>query len=146
MLGQNEIQEEKRLAQMFLFSSKAKDWKSRVANAAEQVLVCEPTEAARRTTEVQKTMAKQFQFRWREAEAQLRDMHESNSAQQTLRMSQDMEHQALSMAHQREQEIQRTQGSISSSSGSPESPMEQISQTAYKAETHALHRYPSANS
>ena len=74
---------------------------------------------------------------WREAEAKLRDMCESNSAQaqqlaaslqrselehwqlhtanerrlqfeaKTLQMSQDMEHQALSIAHQREQEVQQ---------------------------------------
>ena len=109
-----------RLNGMRLLSSEANQWKSRVVNEAEQMLVRESAETAHRTTEVQKTMDKQFQTRWKEAKAQLRDMRESNSAlarqrskaslqqngncvlqmrdawqleAQTLRMSQDTEQQ-----------------------------------------------------
>ena len=66
---------------MRLLSSEAKHWKSRVVSEAEQALVKESAEAAQRATEVQETMDKQFQARWRQAEAQLRDMCEFNSAQ-----------------------------------------------------------------
>ena len=83
------------------------------------------------------TMDKEFQTRWRQADAQLKNMYESNSAQvqqravrqqrselehqqlhianeqrlhleaQTPRMSQNMEHQTLSIPHQKEQQTQR---------------------------------------
>ena len=73
--------EKELLAHTRLLSSAAKDRKSRVANGAEQALVRESAEATRQTTEVLKTMDKQFQTPRREAEAQLTDTHESNSAQ-----------------------------------------------------------------
>ena len=56
---------------------------------------------------------------------------------QTLRMSQDMEHQALSVAHQREQKIQRLKDQ---SEAQLDQWKQQISQMAtYKAQIHALH-------
>ena len=66
---------------MRLLSSEAKDWKSRVATEAEQVLCRESAQAAQHATEVQEAMDKQFQARWRQAEAELRDLCKSNSAQ-----------------------------------------------------------------
>ena len=47
------VQEEELLAHMYLLSSEAKDWKSRVVSEAEQVQCRESAEAARRATEVQ---------------------------------------------------------------------------------------------
>ena len=102
-----------------------------MVNEAEQTLVEKPAETAQRATEVQEAMDKQFQTRWRQAEAQLQYMCESNNAQaqqlaknlhkselehrqvctanerrlQALRMSQDMEQQTLSSAPQREREV-----------------------------------------
>ena len=55
--------------------------KSRVVSEAEQVLCKESAEATHRTPEVPKAMNKQFQARWRQAEAEFRDMCDSNSAQ-----------------------------------------------------------------
>ena len=133
------VQEKELLAHMRLLSREAKDWTSRVVSEAEQVLVKESAEAAHKANEIQETMDKQFQTCWSQAEAQLRDMYESNSAQvqqrvqslhkselerqqlhianerrlqleaQTLRMSQDTEQQTLSIAHEREVEAQQLQ-------------------------------------
>ena len=124
---------------MHLLSSEAKDWKSRVVSEAEQALVKESAEAAHRTNEAQEAMDREFQPRWRQAEAQLRETPESSSGQtqqladilprselehqrlrtanerrlqleaEALRRSQDMEQQALSIAHQREVEAQQLQ-------------------------------------
>ena len=102
-------QEEELLAHMHLLSSEAKDWKSRVVNEAEQVLRKESAEAARRTTEVQEAMVKQFQARWRQAEAELRDTCESNSAQETLAASLregELEHQQLHTANERRLQLE----------------------------------------
>ena len=152
---------------MRLLSSEAKDWKSRVVSEAEQVLVKESAEAAHRTTEVQEAMDKQFQVRWRQAEADLWDMCDSNSAQvqilaaslrkselqwnttsyilpleaQALRRSQDLEQEALSIAHQCEVEVQQLQDKTDAQPQSlKEQWKQQMSQTAtHKAEIHALH-------
>ena len=129
-------EEEVALAHMRLLSSEAKDWKSRVVSEAEQVLCRESAEAAHHATEVQEAMDKQFQARWRQAEAELRDLCKSNSAQvqsiaaklhenelehqqlhtaqerqlqleaQALRRSQDLEQQACSIAQEREIALQ----------------------------------------
>ena len=61
-------------------AAKAKDWKSRVVSEAEQALAQESAEAAQGANEVQEAMDKQFQARRRQAEAQLQDTCESNSA------------------------------------------------------------------
>ena len=91
---------------MRLLSSETKDLNSRLVDEAEQVLVREFAEAARRTTEVQKTMDNQFQTQWKKkTEAHLRDMRESNSAQvQQLAASLQQskwERQQLHIAHER---------------------------------------------
>ena len=95
---------------MRLGSSEAKQWKSRVVSEAEQVLCRESAEAAQRTTEVQKTMDKRFQTRWRQAEAELRDLRESNSAEaQTLavRLREiELEHQQPHTANERHMQLE----------------------------------------
>ena len=140
-----------------------------MVSETEQVLVKESAEPAQRTNEMQKTMDKQqSQARWRQTEAQFRDMYESNSAQvqqfadslfkselkhkqlhianeirlqleaQTLRMSHAMEQQILSIA--REFETQQLQDKSASQPQLLKGQWkQQMSQTAtYKAEIHAL--------
>ena len=166
------VHDEELLAHMRLFSSDAKDWNSRVISEAEQALVRESAEAARKTTEAQEATDKKLQARWREAEDQLRDMHESNNAQvqqlaeslqqnelehqhlhtaserdackleaKALRMSQDTQHQALSMVHQVEEEVQRLRDHTGAQPDHLKAQWKkQVCQAAtYKAETHALH-------
>ena len=58
------------LAHLRLLSSEAKDWKSRVVTETEQVLCQESAQAAQHATEIQEAMDKQFQTRWRQAEAE----------------------------------------------------------------------------
>ena len=119
------------LAHTRLLSSEAKDWKSRAVSEVEQVLCQESAEAAQRATDVQEAVEK-VQARWRQVEAELRDLRQSNSAQvqnlaarlreselehhqprtakegqlqleaQALRRSQDLEQQAASIAHEQE--------------------------------------------
>ena len=74
------VQEEELLAHMHLLSSEAKDWKSRAVSEATQALCKESAEAAHRTRELQEAMDKQFQARWRQAEAELWDMCVSPTA------------------------------------------------------------------
>ena len=74
-------QEEELLAHTHLLSSEAEDWKSNVESEAEKILCRESAEGAQRATEVQEAMDKQLQERWRQAEAELRDLRKSNSAQ-----------------------------------------------------------------
>ena len=101
---EEEKKKEKMLAHMRLLSSEAKDWKFRVANEAEQVLCQESAQAAQHATEVQEAMDKQFQTRWRQTEAELRDLCESNSSQaQTLAaklQETQLEHQQLYTAQE----------------------------------------------
>ena len=52
-----------------------------MVSETEQALVRESAETARWTAQVQETMDNQKDSRWQEAEAQLRDMRESISAQ-----------------------------------------------------------------
>ena len=72
-------QDDKFLAHMRLFSSEALDWKSRLVSEAEQTLVRESAEAARKTTEIQDAMNKQYKARWKQAEAQIMVMQKSNN-------------------------------------------------------------------
>ena len=65
---------------MRVLSSEAKDWKSRVATEAEQVLCQESAQAAHHATDLPEAMDKQFQARWRQAEAELRDLCEQRSS------------------------------------------------------------------
>ena len=149
---------------MRLFSSEAKDWKSSVVSEGEPLLVKESAEAAQKATEVQEAIDKQFQARWRQAEAQPRDMCESNSAQlqqlaDRLHNKSELEHQQLHTANERrlqletqalkvsqdmEQQRSRsatTTGPISSTAGPNESILEAtvVSKGRLEAETHALH-------
>ena len=89
---------------MRLLSSEAKDWKSRVVTETEQVLRQESAQA----------MDKQFQVRWKQTEAKLRELCKSNSAHvQTLTSKlheTQLEHQQLYTA----QEAIATWGTTSS--------------------------------
>ena len=117
---------------MRLLSSEAKDWKSRVVSEAEQVLCRESAEAAQHAIEIQEAMDKHCHARWRQAEAEFRDLRQSNNARvqtlaarlreselehqqlhtaqdrqmqletQTLRRSQDLEHQAVNIVNEHE--------------------------------------------
>ena len=133
----NHFIQEEEVAHLRLLSSEAKDWKFRAVSEAEQVLCQESAQAAaQHATEVQEAMDKQFQARWRQAEAELPDLCKSNSAQaqtlaaklqetqlecqqlytaqerqlqleaQALRQSQDQEQQACCKAQERERAIQ----------------------------------------
>ena len=95
---------------MRLLSSETREWKSRVVSETPQVVCRESAEAAHRAAEVQKTMDKQLQIRWRQAEAELRNLCESNTAQvQTfaarLRES-ELEHQQLHTANERQMQLE----------------------------------------
>ena len=111
-------------------------------------------------------MDKQFLTRWGEAEG-LWDMRESNSAQaqqlaeslqqselehqqlhianekrlqleaQTLRMLQDMEHQALSTVRQKEEEVQRLGTSLGRTAGPPQCSTEEAGLTGCNVEGRA---------
>ena len=74
-------EEEEVVAHVRLHSSEAKDSKSRVATEAEEALCRESAQVAQRATEAREAMDQQYQARWRQAEAELRDLCLSNSAQ-----------------------------------------------------------------
>ena len=121
---------------MRLLSSEAKDGKSRVVTEAEEVLCRESAQAAQQATEVQEAMGQHYKAKWRQAEADLKALCQSNSAQvqslasklqetnlehrelytaqerqlqleaQALRQAQDQEQQSAMLAHAREVAIQ----------------------------------------
>ena len=66
---------------MRLLSSEAKDWKSRVVTEAEDVLCRESAQIAQQATEAQEAMDQHCKARWRQAEADLKALCQSNSAQ-----------------------------------------------------------------
>ena len=66
---------------MRLLSSEAKDWKSRVVTEAEEVLCRESAQAAQQATETQEAMYQHCKAKWRQAEADLKALCQSNSAQ-----------------------------------------------------------------
>ena len=120
------VQEEEVLAHMRLLSSEAKDWKSRVVTEAEEVLCRESAQVAQQATEAQEAMDQRYKARWQQAEADLKALCKSNSAQvqslasklhetneehQQLHTAQErqlqLEAQALRAAHERE--LQATQ-------------------------------------
>ena len=74
-------EEEEVLAYVRLLSSEAKDWRSRVAADAEEVLCRESAQAAQHATKAQEAMDKRYQARWGQAEAEPRDLCKSNSVQ-----------------------------------------------------------------
>ena len=75
------VQEEEVLAHMRLLSSEAKDWKSRVVTEAEEVLCRESAQAAHQATETQEAMDQHYKAKWRQAQADLQALCQSNSAQ-----------------------------------------------------------------
>ena len=117
------VQEEEVLAHMRLLSSEAKDWKSRVVTEAEEVLCRESAQIAQQATEAQEAMDQHYKAKWQQAEADLKALCQSNSAQvqsfasklhetneehQQLHTAQErqlqLEAQALRAAHQYEQQ------------------------------------------
>ena len=86
-------------------SSEAKDWKSRVVTEAEEVLCRESAQAARQATEAQEAMD-QYKAKWRQAEADLEALCQSNSAHlQSLAANlqeTSMEHHELYTAQERQ--------------------------------------------
>ena len=66
---------------MRLLSSEAKDWKSRVATEAEEVPCRESGQVAHQATEAQEAMDQHCKAKWRQAEADLKGLCQSNSAQ-----------------------------------------------------------------
>ena len=64
-------EEEEVLAHMRLLSSEAKDWKSRVATEAEEVLCRESAHMAHQATEAQEAMDQHYKAEWQQAEADL---------------------------------------------------------------------------
>ena len=75
------VQEEEVLAHMRLLSSEAKDWKSRVATEAEEVLCRESAQMAQQATEAHEAMDQHYKAKWQQAEADLTALCQSNSAQ-----------------------------------------------------------------
>ena len=100
------VQEEEVLAHMRLLSSEAKDWKSRVVTEAEEVLCRESAQVAQQATEAQEAMDQHYKAKWRQAEADLRALCQSNSAQVQSLASKlhetNEEHQQLHTAHERQ--------------------------------------------
>ena len=88
---------------MRLLSSEAKDWKSRVVTETEEVLCRESAQAAQQATETQEAMD---QAKWRQAEADLTALCQSNSAQvQSLAaklQETTLEHRELHTAQERQ--------------------------------------------
>ena len=95
------IQEEEVLAHMRLLSSEAKDWNSRIVTEAEEVLCRESAQVAQQATEAQEAMDQHYKAKWRQAEADLRALCQSNSAQMQSLASKlhetNEEHQQLQM-------------------------------------------------
>ena len=93
------VQEEEVLAHMRLLSSEAKDWKSRVVTEAEEALRHESAHAAQEATEAQEAMDQHYKAKWRQAEADLKALCQSNSAQAQSLASKlhetNVEHQEL---------------------------------------------------
>ena len=75
------VQKNEVLAHMRLLNSEAKDWKSRVVTETEEVLCRESAQVAQQATETQEAMDQHYKARWNQAEADLRDLCQSNSAQ-----------------------------------------------------------------
>ena len=108
---------------MRLLSSEAKDWKSRVVTEAEEVLCRESAQIAQQATEAQEAMDQHYKAKWQQAEADLKaicksssaqvqslasKLHETNEDHQQLHAAQErqlqLEAQALRAAHQYEQQ------------------------------------------
>ena len=95
---------------MRLLSSEAKDWKSRVVTEAEEALCRESAQVAQQATEAQEAMDQHYKAKWRQAEAALRDLCQSNSAQVQSLASKlqetHLEHQQLHTAQERQLQLE----------------------------------------
>ena len=100
------VQEEEVLAHMRLRSSEAKDWKSRVVTEAEEALRRESAQIAQQATEAQEAMDQQYKAKWQQAEADLKALCQSKSAQVQSFVSKlhetNEEHQQLHTAQERD--------------------------------------------
>ena len=98
--------EEEILAHMRLLSSEARDWKSRVMTETEEVLCRESAQAAHQAPETQEAMDQHYKEKWRQAEADLQALCQSNNAQvQSLAFKlqeTNLEHQQLYTAQERQ--------------------------------------------
>ena len=99
------VQDEEVLAHMRLLSSEAKDWKSKVATKPKKCCR-ESAQAARQTTEAQEAMDQHYKAKWRQAEADLKALCQSNGAHvQSLAaklQETSMEHHELHTAQERQ--------------------------------------------
>ena len=104
------VQEEEVLAHVRPLSSEAKDWKPRVVTEAEEVLCRESAQAAHQATEAQEAMDQHYQAKWRQAEADLKALCQSNSAQAQSPASKlqetNLEHQQLHTVQERQLQIE----------------------------------------
>ena len=75
------VQENEVLTHMRLLSSEAKDWKSRVVTEAKEVLCRESAQIAQQATEAHEAMDQHYKAKWKQAEADLKALCQSNSAQ-----------------------------------------------------------------
>ena len=103
-------EEEEVLAHMRLLSSEAKDWKSRVVTEAEEVLCRESAQIAQQATEAQEAMDQRYKAKWQQAEADLKALCKSNSAQVQSLASKlhetNEEHQQLHTAQERQLQLE----------------------------------------
>ena len=95
---------------MRLLSSEAKDWKSREVTEAEEVLCRESAQAAQQATEAQEAMDQHYKAKWRQAEADLKALCQSNSARaQSLAIKlqeTNLEHHELYTAQERQLQLE----------------------------------------
>ena len=95
---------------MRLLSSEAKDWKSRVVTEAEEVLCRESAQIAQQATEAQEAMDQHYKAKWQLAEADLKALCQSNSAQVQSFASKmhetNEEHQQLHTAQERQLQLE----------------------------------------
>ena len=104
------VQEEEVLAHMRLLSSEAKDWKSRVVIEAEEVLCRESAQIAQQATEAHEAVDQHYKAKWQQAEADLKALCQSNSAQVQSIASKlhetNEEHQQLYTAQERQLQLE----------------------------------------
>ena len=95
---------------MHLLSSEAKDWKSRVVTEAEDVLCRESVQTAQQATEAEEAMDQHYKAKWQQAEADLKALCKSNSAQVQSLASKlhetNEEHQQLHTAQERQLQLE----------------------------------------
>ena len=95
---------------MRLLSSEAKNWKSMVVTEAEEVLCRESAQAAHQATEAREAMDQHYKAKWRQAEADLKALCKSNSAQVQSRAAKlqekNLEHHELHTAKERQVQLE----------------------------------------